>query len=385
MLAMRRIPGWPRTGSVDPPPPPTSRRDIAIAVVLVLVALADIPEGVAMWQPASFLTVLVASLASYWRRGHPLAAATAGFGAQLVADVASGIAGTEFQATLGHIIVLGVLVYALGRWGTWRAIVIGFASATAFAVVGEAATAVPKWAQLADDALIWGIAAAGAIALRYRAALLRTRAEQIRSEERERIARDLHDVVAHHVSAIAIQAEGARAAAHDHPDQAVAALETIHTTASTTLTEMRRMVSILRDDTEVGTLAPKANVEELRQLLAEPNVGPPVDLTLSDNLDTLSPSVAAAVLRITQEAVTNARRHSHNARSVDVSVERLDRSVEINVTDDGDRTLAAMGNGYGIIGMTERCTMLGGTLTAAPLRPRGWRVSATIPIDGTVV
>lgn len=352
-------------------------------MTLALLAVADIPEDVALWQPVSVLAALVAAGATYWRRGQPLAAITIGFTAQFAADVGSGLVDVEAETTFGHVLVLGVLVYALSRWGTWRSITIGLTVALGFSIVGEAVTAVSLWDEQLTNLLIWGMLAAVGVAVRYRGALQRARTEQIRSEEREGIARDLHDVVAHHISAIAIQAEGARAAAQSNPDQAFSALETIHATASTALTEMRHMVAILRDDTEPGRLTPHADVHELQNLLTDQTHGPPVEVTVGTNLDTLSSSVTAAVLRIAQESVTNARRHSRNARSVDVSVQRHEHQVEITVIDDGDRVSPTANSGYGIIGMTERCTMLGGTLTAGPLRDRGWRVHATIPIEST--
>lgn len=383
VVFMRRIPGWPRSGSADPPPPPAGRRDIAIAATLALIAIADIPEGVATWQPASAIAALVAVGATYWRRSQPLTALAAGFTAQFATDVGSGIVDTEAESTFGHVLALGVLVYAISRWGTWRAITIGLTVAVGLSVAGETVTAVPVWDQQFTNALIWGMFAAAGIAVRYRDASQRTRADQIRSEERERIARDLHDVVAHHVSAIAIQAEGARAGAHSNPDKAIGALETIHATASTALAEMRHMVGILRDSTEPGRLTPEANVHELPHLLTNQTQGPPVGVTLGPGLESLSSAVTSAVLRIAQEAVTNARRHSRNARSVEVNVQRQEHHVEITVVDDGDRVSPGPRHGYGIIGMTERCAMLGGTLTAEPLHDRGWRVQATIPIEST--
>ncbi len=381
LASMRRIPAWPRGGSDDSPPPKGGRRDIAVALGLAVLATGDLPEGVVKWQPISTITALIAVTATYWRRRRPLAMLVITFGTLFAADVASGLTNTQLETTFGQVLALGLIVYALGRWGTWRAIIIGVSVATTLSVAGEVVTAVPNWEQQLTDALTWGILLAAGIAVRYRSALQRTRADQIRLEERERIARDLHDVVAHHVSAIAIQAEGARAISRTDPGAAVTALETIHATASATLNEMRHMVSILRDNTEPGALTPSDDVSELEVLLNDPSLGTPVELRVTGDLNTLPASVRAAILRISQEAVTNARRHSTNAQSIQVTIECSDQNVELSVTDDGDHVSSAVAMGYGIIGMTERSALLGGTLVAAPLSSRGWRVQATIPIE----
>lgn len=384
---MRWIPPWPHTRSADPPPPSPGRRDVVAAFILALFAVADIPEGVTVWEPASSISVLVAVVATYWRRRFALVVLTVAFGARFAAEVASGMAESEMQATLGHVVLLGVLVYSMGRWSSWRDFAVGIGIVSALAIGGEVLTAKQDWTQQFNDALIWGMLAATGLTVRYRDALQRMRADKIRAVERERIARDLHDVVAHHVSAIAIQAEGARAAAEANPMVAVDVLETIHATASLTLTEMRRMVAVLRDDTpsslgENDLLAPQASIAELGSLLGDPGPpGLPVRLTLGTNLESLPSEVTAAVLRITQEAVTNARRHSHNARVIDVSIERHPDRVEIAVVDDGSRVVRSLENGYGIVGMTERCEILGGSLVAGSQHIGGWGVHAIIPLE----
>ncbi|MEE9416869.1 MAG: histidine kinase [Acidimicrobiales bacterium] len=380
---MRWTRGWPHPGSAAPAPPPPGRRDLLTAAGLALFAVADIPEDTVAWEPATSLSILIAVVATYWRRSFAVGALLIAFAARFIAEMASGLADTQMQATFGQIFLLGVFIYALCRWAKWRDVWLGIGAATLLGVAGELVTTVPDWVQLFDDALIWGMLAASGLAVRYRDALGHTRAEQIRSEERERIARDLHDVVAHHVSAIAIQAEGAKAAAQTSPAVAIEALETIHNTASNTLTEMRRMVAILRDDSEVGPAAPYSSIDELRELLTDSEApGPAVQLDIGEGLDTLPSAITAAVLRISQEAVTNARRHSRNATAIDVTIGRQNGSVEVLVVDDGERVVASGRRGFGIIGMTERCDLLGGTLSAGAGQIRGWQVRATIPVEG---
>jgi len=375
--SMRWIPAWPASGAVAAPPA-ASRRDIYVVLILGVFVLADIPENVATWQPASTIAGLVAAIVTYWRRAYPLAALAVGFAALLAADVAAGVTDNQIQSTLGHVFSLGLLVYAVCRWGTWRAVTIGLAVAFVLPLAGEAIVAGTNWGQQVSDTLLVGLMAAIGIAVRYRSVSHRARANQIRSEERERIARDLHDVVAHHVSAIALQAEGAAAAADTNPDVAVESLEKIHEMASTTLTEMRSMVATLRDDSKPELLSPNTSLSELHDLIAD-SEGLPIELSITGDIDALSASTTAAVLRITQEAVTNARRHSRNAKLISVVIDCGKSAVELQITNDGDRLVPTAVNGYGIIGMTERCNLLGGEMSAAASPDGGWRVSATIP------
>lgn len=379
---MRWIPAWPTSGTVDAPSAP-SRRDLYIVFALGVFVVADIPEDVATWQPASMIAGFTAAIATYWRRPFPLGALAVGFGAQFAADVAAAVTGNQIQSTTGHVFGLGLLAYAVCRWGTWRAMAVGLALALALPLVGEAVVAGTNWDQQVSDQLLIGLMAAIGIAVRYRSVSERARANQIRSEERERIARDLHDVVAHHVSAIALQAEGATAAADTNPAAAIEALEHIHEMASTTLSEMRTMVTTLRDESEPGALSPNTSLHELHDLLAL-SEELPVELRITGDVETLPSSTTTALLRITQEGVTNARRHSRNAKSISAVIERCDATVEVTITDDGDRVGLATTNGYGIIGMTERCSLLGGELSAAPSPDGGWRVHATIPTSSPV-
>ncbi len=294
-------------------------------------------------------------------------------------DIAAGLSENTAETTFGHVLTLGLLIYALARWGTWRNTAIGIAFALSVAILGEAMSVAPNWEQQTSDLLTWGMFGATGIALRYRAALQQLRSEQIRSDERVRIARDLHDVVAHHVSAIAVQAEGAKAIARSDPQRALMSFDTIHDTAKTTLNEMRQMVAILRDDTASGELSPSASVRELPSILEDANDGLVLNVRFEGDVDSIPAPTTAALLRIAQEAVTNARRHAFHAQSIEVWVKRDEQNVQLTVTDDGAPVAGTNPSGYGILGMTERSTLLGGALTAEPLTDRGWQVQAIIP------
>ena len=197
------------------------------------------------------------------------------------------------------------------------------------------------------------------------------------------MARELHDTVAHHVSAIAIQAQAGRTLAASQPNAAVDALEVIEEAASRTLAEMRTMVGVLRDGEEPDR-APQRGVADIARLARGAGDGPRVDVELSGDLDHLLPLVEAAVYRLAQESITNAVRHARNATRVSVIVVGDSDCVRLTVRDDGDASPfgASSSSGYGLVGMTERATLLGGTLEAGPSPDSGWTVNAVLPRNG---
>ena len=161
-------------------------------------------------------------------------------------------------------------------------------------------------------------AALGA-SVRYRANSRLREMDQVKLREREQLARELHDTVAHHVSAIAIRAQAGRVVAASHPDAAVDALEVIEEEASRTLAEMRTMVGALRQGEEPD-LAPQRGVADIERLAHSAGDRPRVDVELSGDLDDLRPSVEAAIYRLAQESITNAMRHARHATRINVWV-----------------------------------------------------------------
>ncbi|MFC7592986.1 sensor histidine kinase [Nonomuraea antimicrobica] len=226
-------------------------------------------------------------------------------------------------------------------------------------------------------------------AFRYRARARMRELDQVKLLEREQLARDLHDTVAHHVSAMAIRAQAGIATAAANPgaaaDAAVDALRVIEAEASRTLAEMRTMVRVLRrDESSAPELAPHPRLDDLRRLAGRPRVGPSVEVEIEGEVDDLAPSVGTALYRIAQESVTNARRHARHATRIEVSVAADDASVRLRVTDDGDSTAGrpVAASGYGLLGMIERAGLLGGTCEAGPNPGRGWTVTAVLPRTG---
>ncbi len=201
-------------------------------------------------------------------------------------------------------------------------------------------------------------------------------------EERTRIARDLHDVVAHSVSAIVIQAAAARRSVDRAPDDAVNLLANIEETGRRTMSELRQILGVLRDSDVADriTPAPVQSVVDIESLV-ESASDLTVSLSTTGAIDTVPSGVATSAFRVVQEALTNVRRHAGPNATIDVRVERTDGRLEICVEDDGRGASADHAPlGYGLIGMGERVAAFGGTLRSGPRRSGGWQVRASFPL-----
>ena len=208
--------------------------------------------------------------------------------------------------------------------------------------------------------------------------------------ERARIARELHDVVAHNVSVMVVQADGAAYVMDAAPDQARQALETISSTGRQALAEMRRLLGVLRaDDTrEGGEYVPQPDVEQIEELVDKVRqTGLTVDFKVEGTPRPLPSGVELTAYRIVQEALTNTRKHGGPDAGASVRLVYFDDGLGLLVEDDG-RGVAhelyedggADGAGHGMIGMRERVGMVGGTLDAGPRPGGGFRISALLPL-----
>jgi signal transduction histidine kinase len=221
---------------------------------------------------------------------------------------------------------------------------------------------------------------------RRTAELERARDELARSavaEERLRIARELHDVVAHSMGLIAVQAGVGAHVIESRPEEAKRSLEIIDSASRSALAEIRRMLGLLRSPEEPADTSPSPGLDDLRWLAEETALaGLEVELRVDAPRPPLPPGIQLTVYRIVQEAVTNALKHAGASRaSVSVVVE--DGAARIAVVDDGRGAPAQAGEGHGIAGMRERVAMHGGTFEAGSVAGGGFRVSATIPLrDG---
>jgi signal transduction histidine kinase len=215
-----------------------------------------------------------------------------------------------------------------------------------------------------------------------RRAIADTLLEHATRGERARIARELHDVVAHHISMIAVQAEIARLTTAGMPAQGAERLAAIGDTARTALTEMRRLLGVLREDAGAeSTRKPQPGLEQLNELLDEARDagGASTRLIVRGHVVSLGPGIELTAYRIVQEALTNARRHAPGA-AVDVELHYLDDALRLRVRDNGpgphDHVPAA---GHGLLGMRERAAMVGGRLWTGAAPASGFLVEAVLP------
>jgi signal transduction histidine kinase len=206
--------------------------------------------------------------------------------------------------------------------------------------------------------------------------------EQTAMEERARIARELHDAVAHHVSMIAVQAETARLTTPDLSEEGQRRFGDIAEASRDALGEMRRLLGVLREDAGGGgERHPQPGLERLQELIDDAReTGTPVRLKLRGPVVPLSPSVDLAAFRIVQEALTNARRHAPGA-SVAVDLRYGADALNMGIRDDGPGPAPGGSDGNGLLGMRERATMIGGTVRTGPAQGGGFLVEAELPIE----
>ncbi len=376
--AVRQLWAEPRV----PNPPRRVWHDWVLLGVLVPAAILEsIFREDLGWRPFALVLGVAPVFTLLWRRSHPLVVVAVVFGAHAASEAVT-IFGADHSAMLYSTAWLILLPYSLFRWGSGRDCTIGLVimlvghfpnGSGVVRTVGEAAAAT----------LFLLFPAALGAAMRYRTSSRVREVDQVKLREREQLARELHDTVAHHVSAIIIQAQAGRTVAATDLGAAVHALEVIEAEASRTLAEMRIMVGALRQG-EDADLAPQRSVADIELLARNTGQPPHVDVHLSGGLDDLRPSIGAAIYRLAQESVTNAVRHARHATRIDVSVAVDDSCIFLTVRDDGDPSPfgASSSLGYGLVGMAERAKLLGGTLEAGPRPDRGWTITAVLPRNG---
>ncbi|QYN24184.1 sensor histidine kinase [Amycolatopsis sp. DSM 110486] len=340
--------------------------DVLLAVVLVT---ADVIVGGNMlredggWRwGASFGVALTIALAVVFRRRWPIAA----LACALTLSVAAAFLGVLWDPFAGSALVLYLV--ALSRRDSATFLAVAAASA---AIAGFAAW----WFALGVPvvAAAWAIGRAVRDHRAQAARLDRQRQHQILIEERLRIARDLHDVVTHGMGLIAVKAGVANHVADSRPEEAREALRIIEETSREALSEMRRLLDVLREEAEPLSPAGLADLPQLAERVRPAGV----DVDLCIDAVELPPPVALAAYRIVQEAITNVIKHAAPARC-QVLVRAGDGVVRIEITDDGTRARPSAGRGHGIVGMTERAALFGGKLEAKPLPGKGFRVEASL-------
>ena len=210
----------------------------------------------------------------------------------------------------------------------------------------------------------------------------RALAAQAVGDERRRIARELHDVVAHHVSVMGVLATGARRTGRRDPAAADGALASIEETGRSAMRELRRLLDVLRTEEEPAELAPQPGIAGVHALVEQiRDTGLPVSLRIDGEPPDLDPGVALAVYRIVQEALTNTIKHAGPARA-EVRLSCDPHALAIEVTDDGRGPVRPPdGVGHGLVGIRERVALYGGELRTGPRLGGGYRVYAKIPVD----
>lgn len=359
--------------------PPIGRLDWLLVGVFAVAALVEgIVRPELAWR--ALVTVLALALvpALLWRRVRPLVAVLAGWG---VAGLLSVLQLTTHSGDLGPYSMIAVLIllYSLVRWGSGREIVLGTVFVAVVVALGMYASSGGWTDVFGGSVLVLSLVALAAV-FRYRADLWHRRQREIRNRERLALARELHDTVAHHVSAIAVQAQAGGVVASLQPDKAADVLAAIESEASLTLAEMRSMVRVLREE-EAVAYSPQPGVADL-PALARADTTPTVEVSLDGSSAGLAGPVDAALYRLAQESLTNALRHARGASRVGIDVRREGDAVKLRVSDDGRTEPGpAPEPGFGLLGMAERADLLGGSFSAGPGPAGGWLVEAVLPVE----
>jgi signal transduction histidine kinase len=352
-----------------------------VTVISIVVADVDDPSERMTWWGWALVAVQVVPLV--WRRRAPLAVL-----------FVSGLGSLVFgMANLPDPAIQFTLALALYTVAAYRCRRISVPVVLAFVVVGALSFVLDDQADLADIAVTYLVGVGAWVvgdstrSQRERAAWLAQRqqdeAQRAAAEERVRIARDLHDVVAHHISVIAVQAEAAQEVLAAHPERAERAMATVAETARTALGELRRMLGLLRSD---AGRAPQPDLGAVDELVASVRgAGLAVEVRTTGPARPVDGVVGVTAYRIVQESLTNVLRHADARRAcVDLAFDA--DALVIRVADDGRGPRAARpgatngGGGQGIVGMRERVTVLGGRLETGPAPDGGFTVEARLPL-----
>lgn len=367
----------------EPPARPLrpSRLDAGLAALAIVLAIVEVAVRTQLpFRSVQLVVEIGVGAALLWRRTKPLPALLVAFlllNLLTVVEIALHL--PELGLYSGAFALL--YPYALLRHGSGREVVLGL-GAVLSAFVGAGIAGDLHGVLEAIGALLFLLfpAALGA-AVRFSELARRRDVEHAQLRERQMLARELHDTVAHHVSAIVIQAQGARAVASTRPDAAATALRAIEDEAKRSLTELRALVGALRDDSPAA-LAPQAHLHTLEELVRE--AGGRATLERVGDLASLAPAVELALHRIARESLHNALRHARGAAHIDVRCVADGDRVRLTVRDDGasSNTGSHGGAGFGLLGMKERATLLGGTFEAGPSAAGGWLVEVVLPREG---
>ncbi|GAB3419167.1 sensor histidine kinase [Flindersiella endophytica] len=357
----------------------------AFAVVLSVQAVAIATSWGGAYSIFDCAVAAVVCALALARGRHLAGTAAAGLLVAAAAIVTAQLAGLPTEPGPATALGLAVLTGSAVRWlRPWPAGAVAAGGLTV--VAGSFATAWPPSSSAVPtlSALAWTAAIVGGLGLRLLAVRRRAATDRVRREERLVLARELHDVVAHHITGIVVQAQAAQLTARkqtSQPGQLDEALDAIARAGTDALAAMRQVVGLLRDADDA--VPSSSEPEQLSDLVERfRSNGREVSLRLpGDDTSDWPAEVTSTIYRVVQEALTNIAKHAPQAGVVVVSVARTGPGVTVEVTNDGTGTTALhRASGYGLIGMRERLEVLGGTLRAGPLAGQaGWSVVATLP------
>ena len=370
------------------------RRHPFDALVVLLAVVAEIKAWIV---PGAGPKVVFISASLLWtlplllRRRFPFAAPVFAFAVQAAASAADPALGVETTGLVALLLSFWVVGAENERGQAIAGAAIGFAS---IAVVAELDVRVGL------ENAVWGIILGSVVCLiayalqrrAKRAAELEERASRLERElkerahaevlaERTRIARDLHDLVAHSVSLMTVQAGAARLLLPSDPARARESLRSVEETGREALADLRRLFGIVRGEEGDAALAPQPGLARLDALLEQSRkAGLPVEVAIEGKRRMLPPGVDLTAYRIVQESLTNALKHAGPA-CAQVTIRYGREVLDLEITDDGRRTRNGEGTGHGLVGMRERVALYGGEFEAGPRRRDGYAVRARLPIE----
>lgn len=342
---------------------------------------------------ATFACAFIGNFALLWRRRHPVTVHAVVLAASVLAYLGSMTDG---------IFALVFSLYALGRYaGDDRQSLFGMLAALAWVATDLLVLGTPGVGSVIGAGLVmllWYIGRRVRFRGEYlrvleeRAAALEREktagAERAVAEERTRIARELHDVVAHQLSLMTVQAGAAQTVAKSDPDAAAEAMTAVQQAGRQAMAEMRHLLGVLRPAADGDDLLPQPGTMDLQQLVTQVReAGPAVSLDIAGNLAGLPARLDLAIYRIVQEALTNVIKHAGADASATVKVSRRENHVDIKVSNTRPgapyvrtESTQATRTGHGLVGMRERVDQLGGSLVAGPLEGGSFEIHAVLPL-----
>jgi len=358
----------------------------ALGAVLTLEVLTE--SGFAGHRPLNLLLGLAFCATLLLRRRYPLVPLAAGLVVIELANLARPAVPNQLAETGAFLFGFVFAIYSAGRYATGRA-VLGCALLVVAAIplAGIEPGDPVAFTDIAFFVMFLGGPFAGGRIVRRRVQRERvleverdTRAAEAVAEERTRIARELHDVVSHAISVVVLQARGGRKLLADEPASAREAFDVIEQVSEQALTEMRRLLGLLRQDDEELVLAPQPSIARIDELVSGLKAsGLPVEVTVEGAPAPLPPGVDVSAYRIVQEALTNALKHAGPARA-HVYLRYNADDLELEILDDGVGSGNGGGSGHGLAGIRERVAVIGGEMDSGRRPGGGYAVRARLPL-----